>query len=529
MCIHDDKEQAVLHPATFGCLLLVCLWLASFPSMPADTLSALQSPSTTQRGIALVIGNAAYQTGRLRNPGNDAADMAGSLRQLGFEITLVRDANLRQMEDAIDQFIRRLRRGGTGLFYFAGHGVQVAGENYLIPLGSRIDRPQDVRYEAVPAGRVLGAMEDAGNAVNIVILDACRNNPYAQGWRSANRGLAIVQGTRGSLIAYATAPGKVAADGEGRNGIYTKHLLQYMTAPGLLVERVFKKVRIAVMQETGGQQTPWVSTSITADFYFVPPPSPPPASVEPRTQVAVGIYPTPSSKSPRPKTLRNTIGMEFVLIPAGAFMMGANDGSANEQPIHMVRMSRPFYLGKYEVTQGQWQAVMRNNPSGFTGHADLPVEQISWQDVQAFIRRLNAREGSTAYRLPTEAEWEYAAHAGSSTIYSFGDGPSRLGEHAWYRDNAEKKTHPVGQLTPNAWGVYDMYGNVREWVQDWYSKRYPADTVTAPQGPSSGSNRVNRGCSWANRARFCRSATRSLARPDDRFDLLGFRLLKTVP
>jgi formylglycine-generating enzyme required for sulfatase activity len=186
-------------------------------------------------------------------------------------------------------------------------------------------------------------------------------------------------------------------------------------------------------------------------------------------------------------------------------------------------------MGKYEVTQGQWKAVMRNKPSGFGGDANLPVERVSWEDVQVFIRRLNNKEGGASYRLPTEAEWEYAARAGSPTTYSFGDSSSRLKEHAWYHDNAEKKTHPVGELTPNAWGVYDMYGNVREWVQDWYGKRYPDQTLTDPQGPSSGSNRVNRGCSWANRARFCRPTKRSLARPDDRFDLLGFRLLKTVP
>lgn len=515
------------HQPTFGYLLMGCLFLLLSPSVSPETLSAQPYTSMGQRGFALVIGNAAYQTGRLRNPVNDATDIAKSLWQLGFQVTLLHDANLRQMEEALEQFIQLLQRGGTGLFYFAGHGVQVGGENYLIPVESRINRQPDVRYEAVPVGRILGAMENTGNEISIIILDACRNSPFAQTWRSADRGLAIVQGTRGSLIAYATAPGKVAADGQGRNGIYTKHLLRYMTTPGLLVERVFKKVRIAVMEETGGLQTPWVSTSITADFYFLPPQGTTPAMSQ--TQVAVGKYPYQPTMPPRPKTFRNTIGMEFVLIAAGTLKMGSNDGSADERPVHIARISRPFYLGKHEVTQAQWQAVMQNNPSRFSGHPDLPVEQVSWQDAQAFIRKLNAREGTMTYRLPTEAEWEFAARAGSRTTYSFGDDPSRLGEYAWHRNNAENKTQPVGQLAPNAWGVYDMQGNVREWVQDWYSKRYPAETLTDPQGPLSGASRVNRGCAWTNRPRFCRSAQRGLARPNDRFDLLGFRMLKSVP
>ena len=130
-----------------------------------------------------------------------------------------------------------------------------------------------------------------------------------------------------------------------------------------------------------------------------------------------------------------------------------------------------FYLGKYEVTQSQWQVVMGNNPSRFQGD-NLPVEQMSWEDVQTFIRKLNAREGEDTYRLPTEAEWEYAARAGSTTAYSFGHSDSRLGEYAWYYMNSGRKTPPVGQLKPNAWGLYDIHGNVSEWAQDRYSKDY---------------------------------------------------------
>jgi formylglycine-generating enzyme required for sulfatase activity len=165
------------------------------------------------------------------------------------------------------------------------------------------------------------------------------------------------------------------------------------------------------------------------------------------------------------KTWSNSIGMDFVLIPAGKFMMGSDTGDNDEKPVHEVRISKPFYLGKYEVTQGQWQAVLGNNPSNFKGDANLPVGNVSWEDVQEFIRKLNAKEGGTKYRLPTEAEWEYAARAGTTTAYSYGNDVSQLKEYAWYAENAGGKTHPVGQKEPNAWGLHDKHGNVWEWVQ----------------------------------------------------------------
>jgi formylglycine-generating enzyme required for sulfatase activity len=218
-------------------------------------------------------------------------------------------------------------------------------------------------------------------------------------------------------------------------------------------------------------------------------------------------------------------GMEFVPIPAGKFTMGSTNGSDDERPPHEVTISKPFEMGKYEATQAQWEAVMGNNPSHFTGEANRLVENVSWEDVQKFIRKLNDSEGGTKYRLPTEAEWEYAARAGSTTTYSFGDDSSRLGEYAWYSGNSGGKTHPVGQLKPNAWGLYDMHGNVWEWVQDWYGK-YSAELVTDPQGPSSGSGRMYRGGSWHFDARGCRSAYRGYDAPGSRDRFLGFRLLK---
>jgi formylglycine-generating enzyme required for sulfatase activity len=189
-----------------------------------------------------------------------------------------------------------------------------------------------------------------------------------------------------------------------------------------------------------------------------------------------------------------------------------------------VHISKQFYLGKYEVTQLQWKAVMGNKPSHFKGR-DNPVEQVSWDDAQEFIKQLNAKEGHNRYRLPTEAEWEYAARAGTNSAYFFGDNAALLKQYAWYSDNSEETTHPVGQKQPNAWGLYDMHGNVWEWVQDWYEEWYYSDSPGSdPKGPSFGSYRVLRGGGWHFDARLCRSADRFNYAPVNRNRSLGFRL-----
>jgi formylglycine-generating enzyme required for sulfatase activity len=240
----------------------------------------------------------------------------------------------------------------------------------------------------------------------------------------------------------------------------------------------------------------------------------------------------------------NTIGMEFVLIPAGIFLMGTpteqldaiasghkdyRDWIKHETPQHQVEISRPFYLGKYPVTQAQWQAVMGDNTSHFKGD-NLPVERVSWDDAQVFIKKLNEREGVDLYYLPSEAKWEYAARAGSTGLYSFGDEMSQLGEYAWYHENSGNQTHPVGEKNPNAWGLYDMHGNVWEWVQDWYADDYYQQSPGRdPQGPDTGAFRVIRGGSWDDPEQGARAASRGASPPDYRDVSFGFRCAMSVP
>jgi len=204
------------------------------------------------------------------------------------------------------------------------------------------------------------------------------------------------------------------------------------------------------------------------------------------------------------------VKMEFVLIHPGSFTMGTKMGSAedyeDEKPAHRVTLSRSFYFGKFEVTQEQWEAIMQSNPSKFEG-PKLPVENVSWDDAQAFLAKLRQKTGRK-FALPTEAQWEYACRAGSVTLYSFGDNDARLGEYAWFADNSDGTTHPVGQKAPNQWGLYDMHGNVCEWCADWYSAPYPSGAVIDPEGSSSGTWRVIRGGAWSAPPSGLRSSNR---------------------
>lgn len=231
---------------------------------------ACAAASFAQQRVALVIGNSDYQKQSLKNPTNDARDISKVLRSLGFKVNLKLNANQEDMESAIQSFGKKLQSSAVGLFYFSGHGVQHEGSNYLIPIGamSSVSTSENLRYKTVDAGYVLGVMKQAGNGLNIVILDACRNNPFESFSRSMERGLTRISGAEGTIIAYSTSPGNVALDGDGRNSPYTEQLVKLMQHPNVPVELMFKQVRKRVKSQTGGKQAPWYEASIDGDFYF---------------------------------------------------------------------------------------------------------------------------------------------------------------------------------------------------------------------------------------------------------------------
>ncbi|MFT3784392.1 MAG: formylglycine-generating enzyme family protein [Nibricoccus sp.] len=234
------------------------------------------------------------------------------------------------------------------------------------------------------------------------------------------------------------------------------------------------------------------------------------------------------------KTLTLDLGdgvtMDLVLIPAGSFIMGSdeNTGDGDEFPEHTVVLSKPFYLGKYEVTQEQWVRVMGANPSQFKG-ANLPVETVNWHDCQKFLTRLGEQTGTRA-SLPTEAQWEYACRAGTTTKWFHGESDKTCADYAWSGENAANSTHPVGTKKPNAWGLYDMTGNVWEWCSDHYQKHaYAAGRITDPTGPTKGESYVTRGGAWGDNTELLRPAARNCVGPDVANQGLGFRCVILTP
>ncbi len=251
-----------------------------------------------------------------------------------------------------------------------------------------------------------------------------------------------------------------------------------------------------------------------------------PKSADGLVSILAGLITAPGKQKGITLDLGGGVTMKCVLIPAGTFMMGSPESETDrlfdEGPQHEVAITKSFHMGATEVTQEQYEAVMGTNPSDFKG-AKNPVDWVSWDDAAEFCRRLSHSTGKTV-RLPTEAEWEYACRAGSTTAFCFGDDESGLGEYAWYDSNSGSITHPVGQKRANAWGLYDMHGNVWEWCADWFGP-YGAGGAVDPRGPGSGEFRVLRGGTWANNPRHCRSANRVSYAPGIRVNSLGFRLV----
>ena len=262
-------------------------------------------------------------------------------------------------------------------------------------------------------------------------------------------------------------------------------------------------------------------------------PKPEPETPKPEPETPTDPVAGGSTGEVQTFSLPGGASMEFVWIEPGVFWMGSPDTEVgrydDEGPLHEVEISRDFWLGKFEVTQGQWEAVMGDTATSYyKGDARRPVDSVSWDDVQRFIGRLNDAAGDSLYRLPTEAEWEYACRAGSQTRWSFGDDAGDLTKYAWYRDNnSPEGTKPVGEKEPNAWGLHDMHGNVWEWVQDWYDDDYYDNSPRVdPEGPTSGSVRVRRGGHFDLLPMSVRSAYRHLYSPDKRSSKIGVRLLR---
>lgn len=565
-------------------------------ALAALMLAMTSLPALAQTRVALLIGNQDYTHERkLRNPVADASLLGRVLKDdLKFDTVRVeRNLDANGMDRVIDEFAAQAKGAGTVVFYYSGHGMTSPGDRraYLLPTDARTGVPGAPRLErqAVSAEAVRDRLRALGARVTLLILDACRDGPGAG--KSGDKGLARVGGGNQLLVAYATEEGKVAADGTGANSPYAEALAQAWRQPGLTVLQQLDLVADQVSSRIPDQQ-PTREGNLRADTWLGASPFAP-VRPDDRNRIedeawalcrnAASTVPCDDYLSGWPQgrytALARTrlrelraaderqqqqqrqqqaavveqpprVGQvvkdcdvcpELVVIPTGSFMMGSPAGEAgrdDDETQHRVTMGRRYALGKYEVTQGQWRAVMGSNPSRFKECGDeCPVESVSWNEVQEYLRKLNERTGGRyGFRLPSEAEWEYAARAGTQTAYAWGSQAS----HEWANYGKDEccgglasgrdrwvNTAPVGQFAANGWGLHDMAGNVWELVQDCHGDYAQAPTDGSAKDDSNCAQRGRRGGSWIYFPQWLRSANRNISLPGIRYNDAGFRVART--
>jgi formylglycine-generating enzyme required for sulfatase activity len=533
---------------------------------------------------ALVIGNGAYRNvDNLPNTANDASAIAQKLSSLDYTVDLQLDTDLAGMTRALSSWVRRLSadRSSEGFFWYAGHGMQIAGENYLLPVDIEAEDEAGLIYGSYPLGRLLLSLEQtARNKLNVVVLDACRDNPFRNlpgGTRSLSRGFVTVEHPPQDIfIMFSTSPGTTAADGEGgRNSPFTEAFLRYMDS-GEILPVMAGLVTRETMRLTDGRQRPYQNGSIVSELYYSLGGTQSSANTPPATAiVAASTQPAYGIEVPSPV---------LVSIPAGTFTMGSPgmelDRAPFDETAREVRLSG-FYLAAKTVSAGEFRHFVEDtghvttaeadggalayneaksewefraganwrNP-GFRQGDDHPVVAVSWFDAVHYCNWLSVKEGlrpaytvsgvqvswdrsANGYRLPTEAEWEYACRAGTSGPFFTGvristaqanfDGnfPYNYGNRGLFR----KATMPAGSFPPNEWGIYDMHGNIWEWCWDLSGRINTAPSVD-PAGSDTGARRINRGGSWASPGKNLRSAFRASDLPETAGSSMGFRLAK---
>ncbi|WP_170228194.1 SUMF1/EgtB/PvdO family nonheme iron enzyme [Denitratisoma oestradiolicum] len=614
---------------------------------------ALAAPEAGSRKVALVVGNSAYQhTVELPNPRNDAAALAATLKGIGFDVDFVKDGGKAAMDDALRRFGIRAEGAQIALLFYAGHGLQIGGVNYLVPVDAHPTSERDLKYQMVKMTDALEEMESA--RVKLLFLDACRDNPLSRSFVmrtrsvSVGRGLAPVDATTGTLISYATKDGRVAEDGEGEHSPYTEALLAHLGDP-VDVAIMLRRVREQVVRVTQSRQEPWDYGSLVGgEFYLASRPAESATSGAAPTPMSVGNTVDPvtvelefwnsikassdpedfnayltqypkgkfvplaqnrlrflggggpaTAKHQAPATVvpaavppsRTTIRAESLLpagvknfkdcegcpemlvLPAGSFIMGTpateTERVVDEGPTRTVAVAAPFALGRFEVARreyarfvsdsgypttpgcyvwrdSQWLLDEKSdwrNP-GFEQTDDHPVTCVNREDIQEYLRWLNLKTGKT-YRLPSEAEWEYAARASGTGVRFWGDKPAdacawanvadlslvgMFGRWALHDCNdGYVYTAPVGSFKPNAFGLHDMLGNAWEWVADCYVDSYAdAPVGTAPRLASDCARYGRRGGSWNSMAKDVRSGNRSRREPSLRNNSMGFRVAASI-
>ena len=501
-------------------------------------IATITCQAQSEKRLALVVGNSEYlgKGNSLANPAHDAEDVSAKLKTLGFDVTTLIDGSLLQMKDAINLFSSKAKDYDIAFFYYSGHGLQTKGSNYMMPVDAEPSTTADIEYECYPLNRLLDKLDESNCPMKIIVLDACRNNPFTKGWYRGNgeEGLASVQSPKGTFITFATAAGSVAYDGTGRNSPYTTAFLQTLDTPNLSLFEFFNTVGQLVLEETQNKQDPWVNYStMKGSFYFNKKATPAPAVTSAQSSPA----PPTDTKS---ESLTFTVnGVSFVMkrVEGGAFWMGAQntdpDGrnydseSLNiESPVHKVILNS-FYIGETVVTQALWKAVMGNLPTSLlekpTYQCDnCPIVEVSWEDCYEFITKLNKLTNKN-FHLPTEAEWEYAARGGQKSKGFKYSGSNYL------KDVSLRSSIGMGSVKvkyPNELGIYDMTGKVWQWCNDFYDKysNYEQNNPNPQKTNSNNLKHIMRGGSYIYVEGNCRVSFRYPESDNYKSIDVGFRL-----
>lgn len=510
-------------------------------------LLSLQAAQAARK--ALLIGNASYDQRPLRNPTNDVQDLKEKLTALGFHVTSLTNKNRKVMRDSIRSFADQVKAGDEVLFYYSGHGAQFENINYLIPIKHNIQHDFEIEDEAVSLNYVLQHLRRTQSLYNLVILDACRDNPFQGQAKSLSRGLApLKRKPQGTLVAFSASPGQISNDGHGRNGTYTQYLLKHIATPNKTINQVLALVSADVVDVTNKKQYPIEENGLLTDVFLA--------------------QKNGDEGKPKDEPIDEP---EMVFIQGGSFLMGSPEdekGRDDDEHQHRVKVD-DFYMGKYEVTVGEFKRFV--SATGYKTDAEMkgdcyalkdgelgdqsgyswrrldfsqsdnhPVACVSWNDAQAYTVWLSQKTGKR-YRLPTEAEWEYASRGGSQHAHHWGDSPNQACSYANVVDQSVKRkipswswtihdcndgyvyTAPVGHYQANGLGLKDILGNVWEWTCSNYDKDYGSSEQHCVDIGRSG-DRVYRGGSWLYGPRYVRSSNRYRNDPSYRFNDVGFRL-----
>ena len=519
--------------------------------------SSLTSGALPAGRVALVIGNANYPDARtpLSTTTKDARTLADEFRRIDFDVDFKENLNKQNMQNAIAAFTGKITNGTVALLYFSGFGLDVGRQTYLIPVNAQIWTEADVRRDGISVDAVLADMHRAGAKVKIIVLDAARRNPFERRFRASVAGLAPIDVPVGTLALYSTAPGQVIDVSSGANSLFVGELIKELRSPNLTAEEIFNRARIGVSRASNNEQVPWVTSSLAEEFYFrpsnsvvmtpAPAPSPPPQPPAPSPSTSTTSRSSPTDSTPPPRESPRS-GFkagdffrdcpdcpEMVVVPAGSFAMGSS--SEYEKPVHRVNFAKNFAIGRREVTFSEWDKCAddggcksRPQDRGW-GRGDRPVINVSWLDAKEYAVWISRKTGQV-YRLPSEAEWEYAARAGTDTSFWWGGAVgSRQANCRECNTGQSEQTLPAGTFQANRFGLYDTAGNAAEWVEDCWNDNY----VGAPTDGSARTSgqcrlRVLRGGSFDSASTYTRSMARFRYDFDVRYYANGFRVVREL-